>query len=103
MSSRLEGFRPHPAFPDSVGVIGATHEEEGLTWHYFDSRGVFRLYRTSLEDGVWKIWGDGPSGFSGRFSGTFSDDGDTLSGLHQLSADGSTWDDDLAITYRRVR
>jgi hypothetical protein len=98
----LRGRNEHPDFPDSVCVIGATDEEEGLTMHYFDSRGVFRVYRVSLEDGVWRIWGDGPSGFSGRFSGSFSDDGDTLSGVHQLSRDGSTWDDDLAITYRRA-
>lgn len=98
----LRSWNEHPDFPDSISVIGATDDEEGLAWHYFDSRGVFRHYRTSVEDGVWKIWGAGPAGFSGRFSGTFSDDGATLSGLHQLSRDGSTWDDDLAITYRRV-
>jgi hypothetical protein len=98
----LRSRNEHRDFPDSVSIIGATDEEESLTMHYFDSRGVFRVYRVSLEDGVWRIWGDGPSGFSGRFSGSFSDDGDTLSGVHQLSRDGSTWDDDLAITYRRA-
>jgi hypothetical protein len=98
----LRSRNEHPDFPDSVSIIGATDEEESLTMHYFDSRGVFRVYRVSLEDGVWRIWGDGPSGVSGRFSGSFSDDGDTLSGVHQLSRDGSTWDDDLAITYRRA-
>jgi hypothetical protein len=41
---------------------------------------VFRVYRTSMEGGVWKLWGDGPEGFSGRFSGTSSDDGNSLSG-----------------------
>jgi hypothetical protein len=98
----LRSRNEHPDFPDSVSIIGATDGEESLTMHYFDSRGVFRVYRVGLEDGVWRIWGDGPSGFSGRFSGSFSDDGDTLSGVHQLSRDGSTWDDDLAITYRRA-
>jgi hypothetical protein len=33
---------------------------------------------------------------------SFSDDGNTITGLAKLSQDGSTWDDDLAITYRRA-
>jgi hypothetical protein len=98
----LRARNDHPKFPDSISIIGATDEEEGLAMHYFDSRGVFRPYRTSFEDGVWKMWGHGPPGFSGRFSGRFNDDGDTLSGVHQLSRDAVTWKDDLAITYRRV-
>jgi hypothetical protein len=40
---------------------------------------------------------------SQRFTGTFSDDGNTITGLSKLSHDGSTWDDDLAITYRKLR
>jgi hypothetical protein len=35
-------------------------------------------------------------------SRSFSDDGNTITGLSKLSQDGSTWDDDLAITYRRA-
>lgn len=98
----LRSRNDHPQFPDSISVIGATDEEEGLSMHYFDSRGVFRTYRTTFVDGVWKMWGAGPSDLTGRFSGTLSDDGDSLFGLHQLSSDASTWEDDLAITYRRV-
>lgn len=98
----LRSRNEHPDFPDSISIIGATDEDEGLTMHYFDSRGVFRLARTSMEEGTWRIWGHGPSGYTGRFSGCLSDGGDTLSGVHQLSADGSAWRDDLAITYRRV-
>ena len=98
----LRSRNEHPAFPDSISIIGATDEEESLTMHYFDSRGSFRVARVSMEGGVWRIWSGGPSGLSQRFSGSFSDEGDTLSGVHQLSRDGSTWDDDLAITYRRA-
>jgi len=87
----------HPDFPDSISVIG---DVEGLSMHYFDSRGVHRLYGVDLSEGVWKMERDAP-GFSQRFSGTFSDDGDTMSGLWKLSRDGSSWDDDLAITYVR--
>jgi hypothetical protein len=90
----------HPDFPDAIAIIGAP--TEGLSMHYFDSRGVFRIYEVSMEDGVWRFWRDAP-GFSQRFTGTFADDGDTIVGRSQLSRDDSTWDDDLAITYRRVR
>ncbi|MGH2837694.1 MAG: hypothetical protein ACRDJY_05005 [Thermoleophilaceae bacterium] len=48
------------------------------------------------------IVGDAP-GFSQRFAGRFAEDGDTISGVFELSRDDETWDDDLEITYRRVR
>lgn len=90
----------HPDFPNAIAIIGAP--EEGLSMHYFDSRGVHRVYEVSLKDGVWRMRRDAP-GFSQRFAGTFGDDGNTMSGLWELSRDGSTWNVDLAITYRRVR
>jgi hypothetical protein len=89
----------HPDFPDSISVIGSV--EERLAMYYFDSRGVHRVYGMSFADRVLRIWRDAP-GFSQRFEGTFSDDGDTLSGLWKLSRDDVTWDDDLEITYRRA-
>jgi hypothetical protein len=36
------------------------------------------------------------------FTGTFGDDGDTIAGQGELSRNGENWEDDLAITYRRV-
>lgn len=96
----LRSQADHPEFPDAITIIGAP--AEGLSMHYFDSRGIHRVYAMSLNDGVWRFWRDAP-GFSQRFTGTFGDDGDTISGLSQVSRDGSTWDDDLEITYRRVR
>jgi hypothetical protein len=88
----------HELFPDSISMIGNT---DGLRMHYFDSRGVHRIYDTAFEDGVWKNWRDHP-GFSQRFIGTFEDGGATIKGLSQLCQDDSTWNDDLAITYRRA-
>ena len=88
----------HPDFPDSISVIGPT--TVGLSMHYFDSRGVFRVYRVDLSEDDWRMQRDAP-GFSQRFTGTFSDDGNTMSGVWKLSRDGSSWDDDLAITYVR--
>lgn len=88
----------HPDFPDAIAVIGVTG---ALSMHYFDSRGVHRVYEMSLSERVWRIWRDAP-GFSQRFTGTVGDHGDTISGLWELSRDGSTWDDDLEIAFRRI-
>ena len=94
----------HPDFPDGLTVTGADAdaEEETLASHYFDSRGVERIYRSSrIEDRVWKMWRDDPE-FTQRFTGTLSEDGNTISGQWEaLSSDGSTWEPDLQITYRR--
>ena len=87
----------HPDFPDSISVIGDT---DGLRMHYFDSRGVHRLYEVGFGDNTWEMSRDAP-GFDQKFSGTFEDGGDTISGLWKLSEDNATWADDLQITYRR--
>jgi hypothetical protein len=88
----------HPDFPDSLIVYGAG--DDGVSMHYFDSRGVHRVYQASLGDRVWRMWRHAP-GFSQTFSGTVAADGDTIEGLWQVSRDDSTWVDDLAVTYRR--
>ena len=89
----------HPEVPDAIAIMGIIDGK--LSMQYFDSRGVYRVLAVSLSEGTWRFSRYGAD-FSQRFTGTFSDDGDTLSGVHQLSRDGSTWDDDLAITYRRA-
>lgn len=88
----------HPEFPDSLIVFGEL--DDGLGLHYFDSRGVHRVYGASLSEGVWRMWRNAP-GFSQRFTGTFSEDGDTIEGLWKLSRDDTTWDDDLRVSFRR--
>jgi hypothetical protein len=101
----------HPDFPDSISIIGFMESdrvgseapgESRLCMHYFDSRGVFRVYEVSIDDAVWRLWREAP-GFSQRFSGTFSADGDTIDGRWQLRADDVKWENDLEITYRRSR
>ena len=82
------------------GAAGASDQQQGLTMHYFDSRGVSRVYEVSIDDAAWRIWRDAP-GFSQRFSGTLADGGNTIAGVWQLCRDDVNWHDDLAITYRR--
>lgn len=90
----------NPDFPDALAVIGPM--TDGLCMQYFDSRGVHRVYAVSASDGVWRMSRDAPD-FSQRFTGRFSEDGDAIAGLWELSRDGSSWDDDLEINYRRLR
>ena len=107
----------HPDFPDSISIIGFTEQDRvdtaadtdpaaraagtpPLSMHYFDSRGVFRVYEVSIDDKSWRLWRNAPE-FSQRFTGTFTDGGDAIVGRWQLCQDNVRWDDDLEITYRR--
>jgi hypothetical protein len=90
----------HPDIPDTIAIIGASSDDEGLRMHYFDSRGVHRIYGVSMRENEWRMWRDAP-GFSQRFRGELRDDGRTLAGLWKLSQDDETWADDLEITFRR--
>jgi hypothetical protein len=106
----------HPQFPDSMSVIGFTgrdrvdgaggagpagDDDARLTMHYYDSRGVFRVFEMSIDDTSWHAWRDSP-GFSQRFTGTVSDDGGTIVVRSQLCRDERHWEDDLESTYRRL-
>src|SRR4051794_595217 len=46
--------------PDAISIIGAPEEGDGLVMEYFDSRGVRRTYRISLEDAALRYWRDHP-------------------------------------------
>jgi hypothetical protein len=99
---------PVPEAPDGIAIIGADPGCEGrYLQHYFDSRGVARVYKMSVEDGVWKLWRDEPDfsplEFAQRFTGTFSADGTTIAGRWEICRDGSTWEHDFDLTYARGR
>jgi len=92
---------PVDAAPDGVAIFAVDERNGELVQHYFDSRGVVRQYATSIEDGVWslrKLTG----GFAQRFRGEFSPDGDTIEAAWEKSDDGSSWELDFDLIYRRV-
>jgi hypothetical protein len=89
----------HSDFPDSISIIGDT---DGLRMHYFDSRGVHRIYVLSVSDDGWEIARDAPE-FSQRLWVTFADADNTMIGKSKLSEDHETWNDDLEINYYRAR
>jgi hypothetical protein len=96
-----------PEAPNSIAVIGADPRGGAYAQHYFDSRGVVRVYGMTFEDGVWTLQRESPDfselGLWQRYSGTFSADGDAIEGAWEMSHDeGATWERDFAIVYRRV-
>jgi hypothetical protein len=98
---------PVPEAPDGLAIIGFDEGRGTFLQHYFDSRGIARVYAMSLEDGVWTLWRDAPDfsplEFAQRYTGTFSDDGTTIVGRWEIAHDGSTWEHDFDLTYVRVR
>jgi len=86
--------------PCAVCVIGRDDAVEPCSMLYSDERGVARIYQMSLEGGVWKMWRESP-GFSQRMTGTISNDGNTITSHGELSRDGSNWEQDLDVAYKR--
>lgn len=97
---------PVPQAPDGLMVIRADPGTGAYTQHYFDSRGVARLYAMGFEDGVWTLTRESPDftplDFRQRFTGTFSEDGNTITGAWEAGFDGGGWEHDFDLTYRRV-
>ena len=94
----------HPEFPgSSLAVIGG---EDELRMHYFDSRGVARILELSIDGPVWTFVRDKPDfsslDFHQRLTWTVSEDGRSIVGLGEISRDGTRWENDVHITYRRT-
>ena len=92
-------------FPNTLAVIGPADDGEGYVMHYFDSRGVSRIYTMSLDGRSWTLE-RAPSGprsdFWQRWIGEFSEDGNTIQGRWETSDDGSAWELDFHLTYTRI-
>lgn len=97
---------PIPKAPDSLTIVGVDPNTGAYTQHYYDSRGVVRLYAMSLADGVWTLTRESadfsPLDFRQRFTGTFGDDGNVITGAWEICFNDADWEHDFALTYRRV-
>lgn len=91
-----------PAAFDGIAIIGVGDEPDALRRHYFDGRGEHRIYEMTLRDGVWTQWRDAPDPFPQRFSGTFDDDGKTIAGRWEKATDGTNWEADIDVIYRKA-
>jgi hypothetical protein len=95
---------PDPG-PDGLAVIGPDPEGDGYLQHYFDQRGVARVYKMSFDSGTWKLWRDEPDfsplSFKQRYEGKFSDDGNRLEGIYDINEDGN-WRKDFSAVWERA-
>jgi hypothetical protein len=82
-------------------VIGFDDTTGEVAMLYADSRGVFRIYRGTLTGEAWRLERAAPD-FHQRFIGVFRDDGRTIDGRWESSPDGSSWELDFPITYRKL-
>jgi hypothetical protein len=99
--------------PDSISIIGGAPDGEPQPMHYFDDRGVERLYLTSISGSTWTIWRspeedwNGPQGpgFNQRFIGELSADGNTIDGRWErgMGPAGDAWEIDFPLTYVRTQ
>ena len=87
----------HPAAPSGIAIIGAGAEPETSTQHYYDSRGVARIYQMTLQGGIWKLWREAP-GFWQRYAARSPMTGQ-ITGAWEVSAEGQTWKHDFSLTY----
>ncbi len=82
-------------------IIGFDDRTLDYAMLYSDARGVFRIYRMALADDTWRLERAAP-GFHQRFIGAFRDDGSTIQGRWESSPDGTAWEPDFDMTYRKV-
>ena len=90
-----------PGIPSGIAIFGSDDSKQEYYMLYFDERGVSRKIEVTLQGNIWKWWRNAP-GFSQRYTGTIVDGGNTIIGKGELSKDGSSWEKDLDLTYRRV-
>ncbi|MGY6018676.1 hypothetical protein [Streptomyces spinosirectus] len=103
LAQRTEAPRPAP---DAMAIIAVDPETGGYTQHYYDSRGVVRLYAMTFDDGVWQLLREKPDfsplSFRQRYVGHLSADGDTIRGAWETAEDGTgPYVRDFVLNYRR--
>lgn len=86
--------------PYSTSVIGRDEKKQDYVMLYLDNRGVSRVYMMSFKDGAWRQWRDQP-GFYQRFEGKIGPDGKSINASWEFSKDGSNWEHDFDLIYRR--
>jgi len=95
-----------PRAPDGLAVIGRDERGGGLLQHYFDSRGIARLYEMELDGRTWTLRRTRPDfsalDFQQRFVGRFAADGSRIDGRWERSDDGIAWQEDFELAYWRL-
>ena len=98
---------PVEGAPEGLIIIAPAAGGDGFTQHYFDSRGVVRLYAMTFDGRELILERHEPDfselPFHQRFEGTLSEDGSRLEGRWLTSPDGEAWELDFPLTYVRAR
>lgn len=86
----------HPNFPDAMGLLSEDR------YHYFDVRGIVRVFDLAVEDAGWSMTCL-DEGFSQRFTARFRGT-DAMDSSGEVSYDtGANWQADFSMTYHRVK
>lgn len=93
----------HPSAPDAMAIYAPT--DDGFVQHYFDSRGVVRLYRMTFDGTTWSLVRDAPDfsplSFAQRWVATVGSD--VIDGRWESAPPGSTdWALDFELRYERL-
>ena len=94
----------HPDAPDAEMIVAPGAGAGEYAQHYFDSRGVTRIYAMTFGDGRWTLLRDAPDfselAFAQRFVGDV--DGDVIRGRWETAPEpGAPWELDFELTYTR--
>ena len=87
--------------PNSVSIMGCDAANGVYCQLYSDDRVVCRVYEMSIDDREWRLWREGEP-FAQRFVGRFEDDGNTIVGRWEKAEDGTSYETDFDLIYRRV-
>ena len=97
---------PIPEAPDGLAVIGFDAGRDTYLQHYFDSRGVARVYEMTLEDRTWTLSRTAPDfsplNFSQRYTATISEDGGLIEGRWEIADEPEAWRLDFELSYARI-
>ena len=92
----------HPDAPDNISIIGCDATNGTYFQLYSDERGVSRVYQMSIGNGEWKLWRNGAP-FSQRFTATFSNDGNTITGFWEIAEDNIHFEPDFELVLKRTQ
>lgn len=96
----------HPDAPDGYSITAKNADGDGYTHHYFDSRGVVRLYEMTFDGRLWTLTREKPDfsplDFKQRYTGTFSDDERAILGAWEIRFEGKDWERDFELNYHRA-
>jgi hypothetical protein len=92
-----------PEAPDALCVIAPDEQTGAFRQHYFDSRGVVRLYAMTFDGRTWTLRREAPDftplSFAQRFSAEVT--ADRMAGAWETRSDGA-WEKDFDMVYTRV-